>query len=45
MILDESMFMILFVKNIKFGDMMKLFYKFELDISFLIWLMDLVNGL
>ena len=27
-VLHESMFMICFMKNIKFGDMMKLFYKF-----------------
>ena len=31
MILYESMFMICFTKNINFGDMMKLFYKFELE--------------
>ena len=31
MILYESMFMICFMKNIKFGDMMKLFYTFELE--------------
>ena len=30
MILHESMFVICFMKNINFGDMMKLFYKFEL---------------
>ena len=31
MILHESMFMIWYMKNIKFGDIMKLFYKFELE--------------
>ena len=31
MILDESIFMFCFMKNINFGDMMKLFYKFELE--------------
>ena len=31
MILHESMFMICFMKNIKFGDMMKVFYKFEFE--------------
>ena len=30
MILYESMFVICFMKNINFEDMMKLFYKFEL---------------
>ena len=30
MIFHESVFMICFMKNIKFGDMIKLFYKFEL---------------
>ena len=33
MILYENMFMIWFMKNIKFEDMMKLFYKFELKIK------------
>ena len=32
--LHESMFMICFLKNINFGDMMKLFYKFELKRKF-----------
>ena len=31
MILNESMFMFCFMKNINFGDMMKLFFKFELE--------------
>ena len=31
MILHKSMFMIWFMKNIKFGDMMELFYKFEFE--------------
>ena len=30
-IFHEINFMICFMKNIKFGDMMKLFYKFELE--------------
>ena len=34
MILHESMFMICFTKNIIFGDVMKLFYKFKLDRNF-----------
>ena len=31
MILHESMFMFCFMENITFGDMIKLFYKFELE--------------
>ena len=31
MILHESMFIICFIKNLNFGDMMKLFYKSELE--------------
>ena len=31
MILYESMFIICFMENINFRDMMKLFYKFELE--------------
>ena len=31
MILHKSMFMICFMKNTKFGDMMKLIYKFEFE--------------
>ena len=34
MILYESMFMFCFMKNINFGYMMKLFYKFELERNF-----------